>query len=492
MLLISFSYLLLITAGAFFYYLCPKKCQWVVLLGLSVLFYVSAATSPYTIVYLMMSTVVAFFVSNIFQKSKNPKALVAIAIVMNIGIWIILKLGGYLSNSIVVSLGIGYYTLQVIGYVLDCYWGNVKPQKNIFKLFLFTCFFPQMTTGPISRYEQLAVMYEGSEFSYDNLTHGAQRILWGFCKKLILAERVGIVINTIWGELENYGGCYALVALVLYPVQMYADFSACMDIVIGTAECFGIKLAENFNNPFFSRTIQEFWRKWHISLGEWAKDFVLYPLLKSDFMVKTGKKLKSKFGKKTGKFLVTAIGMFVLWLVIGVWHGGVKYIIGVSFWYWVLLMLGELFRNKFADWKRRMKIQDDSFSWHLLQSFRTYMIYAIGAVFFRAQNIKDAGRFLRSLFDMWINKENGVQIFFDGSLNTIGINNSDWIIILVMVVLLVVVAVLREKHGFARLWVDKQILPFRWIVWIGLLLFVVIAGKYGAEYNSSNFIYQIF
>lgn len=492
MTLVSFGYLLLITAGIFLYYLCPQKFQWVILLGLSVWFYVAVATSPYTIIYLMMSTVVAFLVSNSLEKSKNPKFLVVIAIVLNIGIWVFLKIGGYLSESIVVSLGIGYYTLQVIGYVLDCHWGNIKPQKNILKLFLFTCFFPQMIAGPISRYERLVSMYEGHEFSYENLTHGAQRILWGFCKKLILAERVGIVINTIWSAPESYGGCYAWVALILYPIQMYADFSACMDIVIGTAECFGVKLTENFNNPFFSRTIQEFWRRWHISLGEWAKDFVLYPLLKSNFMVTTGKKLRNRFGKNTGKFITTAIGMLVLWFFIGVWHGGVKYVIGVSLWYWILLMLGEAFRNKFAGWKTKMKIQDESFSWHLLQAARTYLIYAIGAVFFRAQNVREAGKFLGSLLDAWLKKEHNFNIFFDGSLNTLGISDTDWIIILVMVALLIVVAVLREKYGFARIWVDKQILPFRWFVWIGLLLFVVIAGKYGAEYDSANFIYQIF
>ena len=172
---------------------------------------------------------------------------------INVGLWFVFKGKGlwmpFFGEAAVMpylaALGMGYYTLQVIGYILDCYWGSIEPQKNPLKLLLFVCFFPQMITGPISRYSQLEALYEKHPLSYENITFGAQRILWGFFKKLVLAERVGAVVNAIW-EMQTQEAVFLWIALLLYPIQMYADFSGCMDIVIGAAECFGIKLPENF------------------------------------------------------------------------------------------------------------------------------------------------------------------------------------------------------------------------------------------------------
>ena len=245
----SFGFLALLFFGLLIYYIVPRG-QWLVLLAMSLVFYYFAAT-PYTIVFLCISILTAYAAGGVCsdieqatEKGRKRAAFAAIlAVLINFGMWFALRgtdLWVSLSYrlSLVVpfvprlrplpvaaALGMGYYTLQVIGYILDCYWGTIKPQKNPVKLFLFVIFFPQLTTGPISRYSQLETLYERHRFSYENVAHGMQRILWGFLKKLVLAERVGILINGIWGNLPDYTGWWRWVALLLYPVQMYADFS---------------------------------------------------------------------------------------------------------------------------------------------------------------------------------------------------------------------------------------------------------------------------
>ena len=270
------------------------------------------------------------------------------------------------------------------------------------------------------------------------------------------------------------------------------NFSGCMDIVLGVSEIFGIHLAENFKNPFFSRTSQEFWQRWHITLGTWAKDYVLYPLLKSKTMISFGKFTKRKLGKKKSKLLVNCVGMFILWMIMGIWHGGFRYVVGVSLWYWVILMLGEILSPFFQKITNTLNMKTDSFAWHLFQSIRTYVIYAVGATFFSLGisngifRLKDAAKVIlkKGYANPWI--------FFDQSILNTGISWGDINIIIIVTIMLVIVAIIREKYGYARNWIREQSFIFRWIIWISLFVFVLIYGKYGPGYDASIFIYQGF
>lgn len=519
MTITSIYYLAFVALGAFVYYLAPKLEQWVVMLILSIVFYFLMA-SPVTIFYLVGATAVAYiatgFLINKRAETERGKriavSILSIAIILNILVWFVIKgdlllvsvnlvirkvftgLPEFRGFSFVAPLGMGYYTLQVIGYILDCTWEVATPQKNPLKLFLFVCFFPQLTTGPINRYSQLVCLYEKHRFSYKNLAFGAQRILWGIFKKIVIAERVSMIVNGIWENLDIYSGYYHWVALLLYPIQMYADFSGCMDIVLGTAEIFDIHMPENFNNPFFSRTSQEFWQRWHITLGGWAKDYVLYPLLKSKPMIRFSKFTKKKFGKQYGKFIATSVGMLCLWMVMGIWHGASKYIVGVSLWYWIILMLGDLMAPLFVCVNRMLSIPEESFGWHFFQSVRTYLIYAVGAVFFRALNMSEALDFIKSLFSMFLSEKNGKNpwIFFDGSVLKLGITHIDLNVIIIGILFLIVVGGLREKYGYAREWMQKQFIVFRWIIWISLFVLILVYGKYGPGYSAAEFIYKGF
>ena len=312
MTITSFDFLLFLLAGGICYYILPKSWQWIELLALSLIFYCLVAT-PYTLIFILISTGTAWVATNMSLQGR-PGILAGAAIFIDVLLWLALKgssLWVSVSQSlqrllpfalelkplpIAAALGMGYYTLQIIGYILDCCWGTAKPQKNIVKLLLFLLFFPQLITGPISRYNELEGLYQKHSFSYVGVTRGVQRILWGFTKKLVLAERLVGLVDKLWINV----GYYRWIALLLFPLQMYADFSGGMDIVIGTAEIFGIRLSENFKTPFLSRTVQEFWQRWHITLGIWAKDYVLYPFLKSNFIIALGKKTRKYFGKRVG------------------------------------------------------------------------------------------------------------------------------------------------------------------------------------------------
>ena len=202
--------------------------------------------------------------------------------------------------------------------------------------------------------------------------------------------------------------------------------------------------------------------------------------------------IKKKFGKKTGKFLVNAVGMFILWMVMGIWHGGLRYIMGVSLWYWIILMLGDLFKPLFEKITTSLNMKTESFSWHLFQSCRTYLIYAVGAAFFSF----GVSRGLAILQDAWkiisVKDYANPWIFFDGSILDLGVTYGDINIILLIVLMLIIVACLREKYGYARIWIQNQSVGFRWLIWIGLFVIVLIFGKYGPGYNAADFIYQGF
>lgn len=517
MTITSFHFLVFLTIALVIYYILPGRFQWMGLLVMSLVFYHYSARTR-TILYLLISTLSAYActmgIETIRQKqgenTKKISLLTTAAVAINFALWFVFKgyefwaaaikgiehfyktpLSKLLDIELVAALGMGYYTLQIAGYVLDCAWGTVTPQKNPFKLFLFVCFFPQLTTGPISQYSQLEALYQSHPFQPDHITRGAQRILWGFFKKLVLAERAGVLVSGITANLNAYPGCYAWIAILMYPIQMYADFSGCMDIVIGAAEMFDIQLAENFRNPFFSRSSQEFWQRWHITLGAWARNYVLYPLMKAKFMVKFGKFTRKKFGKNAGKFIATCVSMFILWIAIGAWHGGFRFIVGVSLWYWIILMSGELLSPVFQKTTDKLGIRTDNFSWHLFQSARTYLIYAIGITFFSGgvgkgiELLKSAaGVFTGTAFNPWV--------LFDESILRLGITWGDINLIIIAVLLLIIVGILSEKYGYARNWIEKQGFAFRWFIWITLFLLVLIYGKYGPEYHAEDFIYQRF
>lgn len=334
--------LLLATTYLIYYMLRPYKYRWIVLLAGSILFYVTAcAASP---LYLLAASVVTWGAGICMNKvdvrcekeresnstmdrsmekqilaqcRKKKKWIMTAAIVICLGFLIVLKYGRFLvtitnrllfftKDSIpvpefLVPLGISYYTLIAISYLFDVYKRRVPVQKNFFRFLLFLAFFAQTSQGPISRYQSLGQqLYKEHHFAYENLSLGCQRILWGFFKKLVIADRMQPMMQTIFNHYENYGGVTCFLGCIYMTVWMYADFSGYMDIVAGAARLFDIRLEENFKRPFFSKSLAEYWRRWHITLSGWFREYMFYPLAISSPAVKFGKKGRKLFGTRVG------------------------------------------------------------------------------------------------------------------------------------------------------------------------------------------------
>lgn len=513
MTITSLGFIIFVLAASLIYYITPHRFQWISLLFISVVFYCLAA-EPYTIIFIVISTLIIYF-SALYAKKHSGSGRVAFsitiaAIVLNAFIWFLFKGSAYwiqLSSFIharvpafpamgglpfAAALGMGYYTCQAIGYTVDCYWGTAEPQDNFFKLFLFLIFFPQLTTGPISHYNRLLPIYEGRVFDLYRMQRGMQRILWGFFKKLVISERIAILVNAIDGNRSSFNGIWLLIALLFYPLQLYTDFSGSVDIVLGTAEILGIELPENFDNPFFSQSSQEFWQKWHMSLGNWAKDYIMYPVLKAKKTLELSSGVRKKYGKRAGKLVSLGIGVFFTWFVTGFWHGNYKYIVGCGMLYFVVMILYEAFSPLLKRLNDLLGVKEDSFSWKLFRMIRTYIIFSFSLIFFRADGISEAIGMIRDLFLSFTPGIFNPWIFFNGELLSAGLTDVDFHIIWISVILLILAAILRDKYGYARNWVALQGRIFRWCVWLLLLTLVMVYGKYGPGYHAADFIYQGF
>lgn len=507
--LISSFYILFLIMGCLIYYISPKRFQWVILLLLSIFFYTCAATS-YTLVYVFI-TALTVYVGTLWSEKKKAdgllgqaKRIVLVALLLNIVLWFVLKgnelillpiclfttiRGGILAD-VIPAMGMGYYTAQAISYLMDCYWGIIKPQRNFFKVFLLLTYFPQMTNGPISRYLQIQGIYEKHEFEINNIIAGAQRILWGFAKKLILADRLSLLILPIMSSPTQYTGMHILIAVLLCPIQLYADFSGCMDIVLGSSELFGIILPENFNSPFFSKSYQEFWQRWHITLGTWSRDYILYPCLKSNWLNLCKEKITHSFGKKRGKMFATLVGMGCTWLVIGIWHGSWRHIIGTSLYSYIILMIGEYGKPLFRKMSQSFHIKTETIGWHVFQSIRTFILFTVVTMMFAS--LKKGLLMLKIIISMPAHFKQEVGMFLRSGLLGSEFTRPDMIVCIVMMVLLFIVGLLRERYGYAREWIAQRGIVIRWAIWIFLILGTMWFGLYGYGNGIGSFQYANF
>lgn len=394
--------------------------------------------------------------------------------------------------SFLAPLGLSFYTLQVLGYLIDVSRGTCLAQRNFIHYAAFSCYFPQLLTGPINRYGEMKdSLYAEKSFDYKRVTFGLQRMGWGLFKKFVIAERMAVIVDTVYGDYHTYSGLFILFATMCFACQLYTDFSGAMDLVAGVSEILGIRISENFDTPFFSRSLSEFWRRWHITLGSWMKDYVFYPMLKSDLFVTIGDWSKRRWGKKRGKKVPTYLGMAVLWFTVGLWHGGSwKYIVGSGLLHCFYIAGGQVLDPLFQKMIFWMHVNTECFSYHLFQRLRTGFLICTGFVFFRSESFREALRIFRASFypNLWI--------FTDGSLFKLGLDVPDFIIGGVALGILFLVSVqqnkLRAEGSGVREMLARQNLVFRWGIYYMLIFSVMILGFYGPGYDASGFIYQNF
>ena len=390
--------------------------------------------------------------------------------------------------SLLYPLGISYYTLSLIGYLTDVYWKKEKAEKNYLRFFLFVIYFPKILEGPISKHRNIgSQLNEGHEFDYKRVCFGLQRVVWGYFKKLIIADRLIVLVNEVFGNVILHMGSELLVAAVFGAVQLYCDFSGCMDIALGVSECFGITLEENFRQPFASRSAAEFWRRWHITLGAWFKDYVFMPIAVSPRLMKVTGFLRKHMGKRVGKAFSTVVPLVIVWLLTGMWHGtGANYIIWGIYW-GLLIGISTVFEAEIHKLTQWLKIDTSSGGYVLFQKSRVFCLFVIGRIISIPDSLAESWYVIQSIFTSFAPWK-----LVDGSLYNLGIDRPQFVVVVLAIILVGFVGSWHEKGVKIREWIAARPLPIRWLIYYAAIFAVLIFGAYGPGYDASSFIYMAF
>ena len=517
----SVSFIIFAAVTLALYYLVPKKAQWVVLLIASYFFYLWGGIEY--LGFIVFTTITTYFTAKIMSKnlgaqdaflaankstlsrdekkaykakvkSKNRVFLI-LCLVLNFSLLFFCK--GLLAEpfrtmaeggrfeflTLALPLGISFYMFQSLGYIIDVYRGGVKEEKNFFKFSLFVSFFPQLVQGPISKFSSLAPqLYAPHSFNRDEFLFGLERILWGFFKKLVIADRIAAAVIELKGP--EYTGISFLVLTIFYAVQIYGDFTGGIDITIGLAQTMGITLAENFVRPYFSKNIAEYWRRWHITLSVWMKDYIFYPLSVSKPMLNLSKSARAKFGN-FGKRLPVYVASIITWFCTGIWHG-----ITPNFILWGMLncffiVLSEELMPLYDKFHNRFHLKDKKWygGFEMLRMFMLMNLIRITDLF------PDVSVYFYKMGTLFY--DFNFNVLWDGTLMNIGLTALDYFILLGGIILMFAVSLYGEKVGSVRALLHRHYVIGSVCIFL-LLLVVLLMGSYGIGYNASNFIYNQF
>lgn len=389
--------------------------------------------------------------------------------------------------KLILPIGISFYTFMAVSYILDVYWRRYVYEKNFLNYALYLTYFPHILQGPISRFDSFKSQFEKNvKPNYQTFTRGGQLLLWGLFKKIVIADRLGIFVSKIYDNYTEYTGMIFIIATFFYSIQIYTDFSGCIDIISGVSEALGISLTKNFNHPYFSKTMPEFWRRWHISLGAWFKDYLYYPISISGFLRKIKKYYKDKGNKKIGDTLSSVIPTIAVWLATGIWHGAAwKYVVW-GLYHATLIVLGIIFEERNKKICDTLQIKTDTFSWRLFQILRTFVLCSVGRVFFRAKNLQVAIEIFSNTFQHFT-----LEHVVGGKVYEHGLNRQNFQFACACIVLLFFVEIMQERMSI-RGKIAEQNIVFRWLIYYLAIFSIVIFGIYGATYDAASFIYGQF
>ena len=391
-------------------------------------------------------------------------------------------------KKILMPVGISFYTLQAIGYLADVYWGKIRAEEKLENTALFLAFFPQIMEGPICRYSDTAgTLYSGKPLEIDNLTDGYIRIFWGLFKKKVIADRLAIGVDAIFGNYTSYSGVMTVFAAVAYTVQLYMEFSGCMDIIIGSGQLFGVKLPENFRQPFAAQSAAEFWRRWHITLGTWFKTYIFYPVSMSGPVKKWNQYGRKHFGKYITMLGTSAMALFFFCFYNGLWHGARWSYIFYGMYYFTLILFGiaaEPLRDRVLE---LLHIGEKSAGLKFVRIAKTWLIIFTGELFFRADGLRAGIYMFRSIF-----RNFDLNSLFDGRLLELGMSRADLTAIVVGCVVVAVVGAVKERGVHVREALGRRPAFIRWSIYYALLLAVIVIAAYGDGYQAVDMIYAGF
>ena len=530
---------MLFTSGAFLvglpilcivYFVIPQRFRWMLLLAASYGFY--ACSGLENLLFILTTTISTYLLTCAMERiadqrketlaanksvwSRDEKKaykeqmqkkrfwLLVCCFLLNFGILAVLKYGAFTLRNInsiagwfgqgdvfavpqlLLPMGISFYTFQTMGYAIDVYWEKYACEKNPARLALFVSFFPQLIQGPISRYDQLAQgLFAGNGFQAGRVLFGTQRILWGYLKKMVLADRILPAVTTLISDPAQYDGVYAFIGILYYTLNLYADFTGGIDITIGIGQVLGIPMAENFERPFFSKNITEYWRRWHITLGTWFKDYLFYPISVCAPMLNLSKWSRKTLGKTIGKYVPVYAATLIVWFTTGLWHGAAWNFIVWGLMNAVIILISERLTPLYDRFHKRFA-WSNTHAYGGFQALRTTLLMGCLRMFDCYRDVPLTFRMFGSMFT-----KGNFSVLWDGSLLELSLSVSDYIVLAVGTVLLFVASMLGRKGSVRQRILEKSPV-LSCAMTVALFLIVLIFGAYGIGYDSSQFIYNQF
>ena len=489
----SFEFFVFFPVVAVVYYTLPSAWRRWFLLAASYYFYM--CFKPEYVIILLVSTLIDYFLGIRMGESKSPtgrKRLLILGLVHNLGLLAALKYLDFFNESLAALLnsvnilynvkgleflapvGISYYTFKKVSYLLDVYRENQAPEKNIGNFALYVAFFPAIVSGPIDRAGKLIPQFlEKHGFDYRRVTDGLKLMAWGFFKKLVIADRLAGFVNKVYDKPTGYEGLSLIMATVYFSLQIYCDFSGYTDIARGAAKVLGFEMMENFNRPYFSKSIVEFWKRWHISLSTWLMDYLFLPVAYS-----VSRKIKQPtllLWKAESWAYIT--GIIVTMVLCGLWHG-----VGWTFILWGTLH-GVFLAISFATKKTRktiakkLHIKKRSLLRQAFQVVFTFAIVSFAWIFFRANSLADAWYIITHLFSGW-SKVFSLSGLFEAF--HFGLLKKELAVAFISTGMLVLVDMLRKDLTFEQFLAERRVIV-RWSIYVLLLVWILTFSDAGSE-----------
>ncbi len=529
MLFTSASFLGFVLVLLIIYYGPARKAQWQTILVANFIFYGICGLSY--LPYIIFSILTTYFCTNAMQRmsdstkeylslhkdsmdraerkaykagrQKGLSRILLLDILLNIGMLSVVKYTNFtISNinalllllgqekaidflTIALPMGISFYVFMSVGYAIDVYRGKTEAETNVCKLACFISFFPQLVQGPISRYSDLSEsLFVRHEFSLARMKSGFTRILWGFFKKLVIADRIVLAVNEIIHNPETYQGAFVLLGMLFYAIELYADFTGGIDITIGVAELLGVKVQENFIRPYFSKSIKEYWNRWHITMGSWFTDYIFYPISVSGWMRKLTHNSRNKLGDKIGKRVPVYLSAFIVWFATGIWHGASWNFIVWGLMNFVVIMISQEL-TPFYRWFHSRFHVEGSVGWKAFQVLRTILLMSSLRCFDCYRDVPLTFHMYGTIFTSWNLKTCLL------SLGSLGLTTGDYLVVLLGTALIFLVSMASRQVSFReKLFAKGYWTQFAAI--FGLTVIVLVFGVYGVGYDSSQFIYNQF
>ncbi|MBU0581063.1 MAG: MBOAT family protein [Candidatus Margulisbacteria bacterium] len=477
MLFNSLHFLIFFPIVISLYFTINHKYRWVLLLISSYYFYMS--WKPEYIIIIMISTLIDYITGMKIYKSntkKGKKIFLSLSLFSNLSLLFAFKYFNFFSDSVrsilqqfsiplnpitlkvLLPVGISFYTFQSLSYSIDIYRSKIKPEKHFGIFAVYISFFPQLVAGPIERAKNLLPQFfEKHHFNYIRVTDGLKLMLWGFFKKIVIADQLAIVVNNVFNNVYDYTGLSFIIAIFFFAFQIYCDFSGYSDIAIGSAQIMGFKLMDNFNRPYFSRSISEFWKRWHISLSSWFKDYVYIPL-----------------GGNRVSIYRWYVNILIIFVVSGLWHGANWTFVvwgALHGFYYIFETLLTPFKNKLFKIIRLIKFEKIV---KVLEISFIFILVNIGWIFFRANNIQEGIYILTHLFS---------NISFNIPSLNLGVGWLSFLYCLGIIGFMEFVHFIQEHRSIRHL-SDKPLI-LRWVIYFIIMLLILLFGVF----NKTSFIY---